>query len=584
MKLQGRIVGLLLCAATALSAREFRAPAMVNPRGYDFDIADLDGYHFEVNTTMYNRQANRAFTSEHGTKTQALTGIIFNSDEFRLSHIFSEAKVPLTAKDYNPFMRIMKIKPRADYTEYGMHLGFTVSKEVIRDKGSFGVRVNMPFKSVAWTRKDAGSRHDMETKDIVSKEMLGTISSPRFAYRLDFLEAIPTGTKGSQVTYSKGDITVFGSAKTESDGSKGAAAIYSPEGIAPKGNVVGAQPKPTSSSTATVLPVLPATLDNMSVDTQYAISGSTNYSSLDVSTADTATRVQDQDKKAQVWITSLHKEGTTGSYATNATSDISNGIDDYLGTFTANSYEWLHDHGYEFDNESNKQVGVGDIDVDLFYQHVLNDRMTFEVFAGGRIPTGAGKDYSGNPYRAHVGNGEHMEVRMGGKAQIEARHWLALVIDGSYSAALSSTEKRCAVPEKSLIKNMGQAVDADVKWHHAVGNCELHFCHPRTTDLTGMLGYQMYYKSKDTVAFKKTSVDSWLGKLYDGTAYTQANTTTLSNELAAANTDQYAHRIKGGLTYQFSDWFSMTMGGAFTFAGKNMPKDFDMFGSCSVTF
>jgi hypothetical protein len=50
----------------------------------------------------------------------------------------------------------------------------------------------------------------------------------------------------------------------------------------------------------------------------------------------------------------------------------------------------------------------------------------------------------------------------------------------------------------------------------------------------------------------------------------------LDNALAAANTEQVAHRMKLGFTYHLSDWCSVSASGAITLAGQNMPKEMDM--------
>ena len=64
--------------------------------------------------------------------------------------------------------------------------------------------------------------------------------------------------------------------------------------------------------------------------------------------------------------------------------------------------------------------------------------------------------------------------------------------------------------------------------------------------------------------------------------YTVENTITLDNALASANTEQFAHRIKGGMTYHLSDWCSLSAGGSITFAGQNMPKELDVYAACRV--
>jgi len=581
--LVGIITGLM--SVSLVSAREFRVPLQAMLLSHDFEPKVDEGLHVWVNSVVYNRQANRAFM-KHGMSTKHLSALFFNKDEFRLSKVFENCLVARDTQYYNPFMRVMKIRPRVSYYESGMVLSGSIDKELILDKGRIGIRVSLPFRTVELVRRDLGSRRDSQIEDVqkfAKNAVATTTAAPGFAYRLDFLEALPQSISGySAVTYSTSGINVFdnvaGVAEGGTDAGKmRAAAVSAVEGQLPETTLVGVSCEPTG------LADLPITLSSLSTTTYYKV-GTGDYSALSDEAASTvAARIALQDKKAAVWITSTHR--AVGEYTEGgATESISGEMTTLLKTLNVNTYEWLHDRGYVFD--SSKRVGVGDLDLEVFYEHVLSDRLFIELIAGVSVPLSSGNNYAENPYRAYLGNGEHWEVRLGGKGSYEIMQWCNIVLDAAYSLVLDGKEWICSAPEGSLIKNIGSKQEATVSWGYFVGNLDVTFQHPQTSDLTGTLGYQLYYKDRDSISYKTASVESWLGKKYNSSAkdYSTVNNVTMSGSLAAANTEQYAHRIKTLVTYHISDWCTFNLGGSFTFAGQNCQKSVDIFGGCAVSF
>ncbi|MGD1997575.1 MAG: hypothetical protein PVJ92_01530 [Candidatus Dependentiae bacterium] len=568
---------LLVATISGLQAREFRAPYVTVPFSHDFDPSDDEGFRYQLYSTPFCRQAHRAFT-KHGTATKHLSALFFNEDDFRLTKIFPDAQVPHNTKYYNPYMRTMKIKPRATYYEQGIQLGASIDRTVWRDRGRLGVRVNVPFKSVEIERKDGGGRYDSQTQDVVARQINdATGDNLGYAVRLDFIEALRKNAAGNSSVNYKGATRV--QVLDTAIGADNVAALYSPEGRTPNVSQVGiAQAQVTTTN-------VPADLEGMAEDTVYAFESATDnfYAGLDdASQASVAERVALQDAKAGVWLTTVHHDTTKLPISASVSEKLSQKVGTMISISNANVYEWLHDRGYDF--ESNRRVGLGDIDVDVYYEHMLTDRFTFEVCAKAKLPTASGNDYAGNPYRAHLGNGEHFEIGGGVRFGGEMFSWLHLNLDGNYMFALEGTEHRCAAPTGSLIRNIGPVVDADVSWSTVVANADVTLVHPQTNDLTVSLGYQFMYKDQDKINFKLASVDSWLGKIYDSGDYTLDNTMAIDGKLLARNTERYAHRAKINMTYHFSDWFTMGLGGAFTFAGQNAPKSLDWFYHCSATF
>lgn len=579
------------CALLAMTVQgsEWRAPLIEGVHGHDFDPAMRGQWRVTSDVDGYMRSAHRSF-GKHGFSTQELPAIFFNKESFRLSNIFENCLVPHNTQYYNPYMRVMTISPRAQYKEQGAIVSMKAERTVFKGKGRWGVRAKLPIRSIEFERLDQGGRRDSQSEDVMKQQKNeNTQSSLGFGYRLDFLEAMPTKDfRQSQVDYESvlgADtfIRMFGGDTRGVDGIRKSGAIYSPEGYTPRGSRVGVLASGVSTTQ------LPVGIDNLSGDTVYYLGNSASYAHLsDDAARDVVTRVANQDKKATVWIVSTHDED--GDLITDSASEnISKEMKDLMPTFNANCYEWFHDRGYDLD--STREMGIGDLGVELYYEHVLSDRALAHLAFVSSLPTSYGtagreNDFSKNPYQARLGNGHHVELGSRVGFEIEALSWLAIHLNGQYTFALERSETLCAVPEGSLIRNMGPGIKADVSWSGFVGNLDFHWCHPYTSDVTGYVGYQFYYKAEDKVRFSESTMESWLGKTYDATVdvrdYTVANLMTLDNIRAGANTEQLAHRVKLGVNYHFSDWLSINAGGSLTIAGQNMPRELDWHLGCRI--
>ena len=82
-----------------------------------------------------------------------------------------------------------------------------------------------------------------------------------------------------------------------------------------------------------------------------------------------------------------------------------------------------------------------------------------------------------------------------------------------------------------------------------------------------MVGYNFYYKIKDTVKFADETVTSSL--LDSGAGPWTLNTDSIVNR-----TNQILHKAQFELFHYF-DCFELFLGGAQAFAGKNAPKESD---------
>lgn len=258
---------------------------------------------------------------------------------------------------------------------------------------------------------------------------------------------------------------------------------------------------------------------------------------------------------------------------------IADAIDNAVALYDEDPYEWLLNKGnYEFETQT--RTGLGDIDLDLFYEHIFSDDWISELMIGVRFPTGSGDDYTGNPYKVQLGNGEHFEVKLGGMAAWKPLEWMNLKLDSYVSFVLEASEERCATFEGAYIKNMGPKVSADVDWTYFVLRLDSTLFHPKTNDISATVGYEFYYKTKDNIHFKDKTITPWYGDQTDGTSLAA----TIDSALAEQNTQSIAHKLRGEVRIQINEWFELVGGGAFTFAGKNIARELDAHGGFNVKF
>jgi|SaaInlStandDraft_4_1057021.scaffolds.fasta_scaffold17193_2 hypothetical protein len=582
----------IICGS--LVAVEFRSPYLSEkgPLRYVFKKQNEDDYGVRVWTINYSREAHKAFMS-HGVKTKPLTELFFNKSEFRLREIFEESNVPLVSEYYNPYVKVLKIKPRAEYNETGITIGARFDYPVYKNKGRIGVRVNIPFRKIEIERQDQKGRDTAQLQNLTIEERQASGSSnyQGMGYRLDFLEALPVDTiKNSMVQYGDGTSYYFSIAGQEAaiasvpTTNAQVALVSSPEEYVPRQNVGVQKSSLSSSDYFDASTSIRSLKDDASV--VYWVKQS-DFNVLDESYYTKAVdRLALQEDKARVWLTTLHS-GIND--AGDATTNVRSTAAESIKIFNENIYEWLADRGFVL--EDNKRAGLGDIDLDFFYEHLFDDDVIFEGVIGVRFPTGGGSKYAGNAYRPSLGNGEHWEVKFGGMVVWQCLDWLNVKFDTYCSFVLESCEERPAAFKNAQIKNFGPRADADVNWSYLVGRLDCNLFHGETKNLSSSIGYEFYYKTSDKVGFKNTTITSWLGRQWvnNGTEGSpdmvyEDMPHELSDSLAAKNTEAIGHKLRFETSYRFSDWFELFAGGSYTVAGQNLPRELDSHAGLHVTF
>lgn len=561
-------------------------PAVKSSRGKN------KGWGINSFSSWYSRTAHETFMA-HGTTTKPLSALFFNSEDFRLSHIFQDCHVPLNTQRYNPYMRVLKMQPRVEYTESGALLGVSFDRAV-GSQGRWGVRVQTAFKEAQLERKDKGWRDTRQTQNVVSgqvRELTGSGGEKRPAaarvYRLDFLEALPQGVSGNvAVTFpepgSGGGVSVFDN-PIESDGTNIAASLaYSPEGHVPRGFHLVVRDLDSGEGSTEVGGQVSANLEPGTEGIAYEVADGADMSALSDGNSTSMTgaaRAALQDKKATYWVSSTFASDLSMN---DTSAAIKLGVVDALEQYNENTFEWLHDRGYKF--ESDKCVGLGDTQVDLYFAYNWSSHFSSEVFARVVAPTATGKDIATNPYHIHLGNRGHWECGVGGAIDWAVFDNVRLSLGGDVNVVAKHKEQRPAVFSGSLVKNIGPALTANTSWQYVNAHALLTWVHPRNADFATTVGYKLLYKSEEEVGFIVAQTESWLGKKYNTTSktYVDANNLTVDNTLAAANTMAFAHTFTMSMRYHLSDFVSVNAGSSYVFAGKNMPQETTMQLGCVV--
>jgi hypothetical protein len=252
--------------------------------------------------------------------------------------------------------------------------------------------------------------------------------------------------------------------------------------------------------------------------------------------------------------------------------------------------------------QSNERIGLGDIDVDGFYEHTFNDQWRGELMLGVRFPTSTHNKQCKNPFAVSLGNGGHFELKLGAMGVWMPLSWMNIKLDLLYSFVLQKREKIPASFQGSCIKGFGPCADADVDWGYFLGHLDFNFFYCKA-DLSTTIGYELYYKTKDSICFKcNTTNCHCLGQVWalsDGTPVTinmpsaqvlagnpsfQNFALGLDSCAAASNTERVAHRVRFETHWRATQCLSLYMGGAYTFAGKSISQENDIYAGLTVYY
>lgn len=605
------------------------------------------GYGMRYWASFYFSGANKAFSEHHGTKTQDISALFFHGGltpkgdspfdkgySFRTTQMFQDWYVSEKTEFYNPLLRTSKLRLSVRYDEYGTVFGTVWDMPIIKNHGRIGLRASIPAKKIKVSKVDMeGVRQGAELQDVLSVQSgstkgTATTDSARqnhnsiILVRMDFAEALGQSSDNNtalefrnngRVIACAGDVnfkpstgstvageplpTVVGGKlpltnQSNQNASSSVAIIHSPEGLVPRSNetnivLVKASDLSTNSkqSVSDITGLKDGDFAIFYVGNDYTPLAETASQSL-------KTRKAMQDAKAQLWlcpIVAKDYETPTGTAQPNANdgkilSTLPNGVLSVMRNLadqvTENTYEWFHDKKIDF--ETYTKEGFGDLDIDFFYHHIFNKQLEAEASIGLKAPTGGRNKWDNNPYKVCLGNGGHWEVKFGGMGSWSPNNMFGLKAQGYYSFVLNEIEERHATFKNSIVK-IGPSVEADVKWQYFVGNLDLNISHFSAKDITGLIGYQFYYKRNDQIKFKKSKTSSWLGSILENGKY-KTYEMELDPLLAEVHTNSISHRLRFETSFVMTDWLEFFAGGAWTFAGRNSLRSIDGHAGFNIAF
>ncbi len=628
----------LALAGGSVFATDFHAPLPGGPLRYDFEKIEKNKSIFNCWTTGYMREADKAYM-KHGFNTHPLTALIFGKSEFTISEAFANATVGDSYwQNQNPNLSTVMVAPRVSYSERGMVLGASLAYPVWANKGRVGLRGSLPLRSVRMEKDDEMEHANIgDQRKAITGDMryinptdanLGgagaaadlkplTMANVSY-YNLKYLSGIKgldgagkvvtlysTDADGQNVKIggkpyvAAGDKGTIGKTakmipmlilKGNADGTppigKGGGVLYDTRvaGAAP-----GTAAYANALTTDTRVAYMPA---DMSVAGNIVAGGAITLAPANavgagvakVLSLDPVVSNKVADIPGDLWATTIHgANGTPVAESGEAKTTIDTALANYQQDVTA----FLGKQVYVF--QTYNLTGLGDADLDLFYSHNFSDRWNGEIYGGVKIPTGAGDKYYGNPYKMNLGNGDHFEIKVGGKIACATTKCLTIKADAHYNFVLDATEKRMAVFAGSTVKNIGPRADADVSWGYFTGNLDVTLYHPKTKDIATTIGYELYYKTEDRITFKDKSMAHFLGGAWVEPTATAVgefveNKQLLGNKEARKGTEGIAHRGYVEGSYAFSKYLGMSVGGKYTFAGQNVPCEGEVFTGFNVKF
>lgn len=606
---------LLLLAALAVSssafATEFRTPYMSDRGPLRHSFKKLNKKKMNINTwsTVHTKEAHKAFL-KHGTDSKELTALLFNKSTFQFNEFLPNAVMPLDAPNYNIFMNALSYSPKAKFFEYGATFGGRIDFPIWKEengcvKGRIGLRASVPFRTIEVERQDFAPETASVDNALAQVVKTGIIRVQRTAagavapvgsqvdveataYRLDFVAGIRDAAKNSVVSAPvPNEFRIFGQDIAAASAAAATAGLVADVNGAPEivaWNLTTVLSDANFNTNGLVKAsefVNPANdLSGVAATHVADFFNSVDYRALQPATVNPvgAAGANDITTLAAAktsWL--VFKRASDGNVNTRLVGNEAQAIDrmlqDRIRGLNKDPFAFLSENGFIFD--SYKRSGLGDIDLDVFYEHAFNKHMLAELVLGVRFPTGTTKNSCNNPYRAiaKLGNGEHFEIKLGANFAWDACKWFSIKLDASYNFVLEGKEQRAAVFAGSTVKNIGPCTDADVDWGYFIGRVDFQFVHPKTCCLSTVMGYEIYYKTEDHLTFKKTNLQSWLG--------TDAK---LDSNLARKNTESISHKGRMESTYQANKYLDIFWGGSVTFAGQNVFRDMDAHGGFNVRF
>jgi hypothetical protein len=124
----------------------------------------------------------------------------------------------------------------------------------------------------------------------------------------------------------------------------------------------------------------------------------------------------------------------------------------------------------------------------------------------------------------------------------------------------------------ACVKNIGPCIDAEIGWSYFLGHFNLTFVPPCNPYVGFALGYEPYIKHQDHIRLEQDTARDFLG-----------NTQTLDPRVLERKTEVISQRVITEVFY-VENAYTFSAGWTYVFAGKNVPKDRDLYVGFQVSF
>ncbi len=573
-----KILGVMvLLSVVTICARELRTPINWCPdavRDPEFLDAECRIGGVGIWGRGFYRTAQDTFSECDGTTTEPLSALWFNRADFAGKDIFANGVV---ANQSNVWLIISTLSPRFRYTQRGVVLGSAVSVRLHEDKVHVGLRADLPFSIIDVDRFEKCGQNDTdlggETLDDViayKPEVVQDGSGvdrgmSNFAYRLDFLSALPLGVIGLVsdmpfVNYKNTDfpnnpITIANEDITDSgvDGNSPIFVCRSDDGP-PSGQFYQYQDAAVPAINGNGSGIAQNGYDYWAVGTDYTPLKS------DLATQKTlwiipgvVQRLHAVDQRPEaIRITTALKQ---------LLEDLN--LDESVDDFFARQ-------GVCF--TSQRSAGLGDMQLELFANYLTSETTYVEGVFGLTLPTAEKIDDPQQILKMPLGNNGHVETKLALYGSWKPLNWFTLKADAAYSLVLKAQENVATAFTGATIKNIGPTTQAKISWSYFVGDLAMTFLNPKNSYVGVTIGYQFYAKMKDKICFCSPTAKDFMGDVHE-----------LDSCLLARRTNVMSHKGRIELFCQTKacDFF---VGYEHVFAGKNAMKETSLHLGLSVGF
>ncbi len=526
----------------------------------------------------YYRGADQAYISKDDCdsnkstrNTEPLSQLFFGKADFRGEEAFAGGML-VTPPSGTPALSFAKLSPRFDYNEWGAVFGLHVQRRFEDSNWRTGGRVSVPVKviEVEQSRSCGSERLEEGFADVIVRRQEapggGSNLVDANAYRLDFLSTLLFNDQ-PLVQYGDGttaNVTRIGGLDaSEFVNTAGQAHVYALG--ASQGRITNLQDRLTENPTN--VPRLNA--DGSGVpDNARRLFARANQNYRDA-------LGQDREAQSKLFIV---PSGNNSDSLDPIANTIQNTIEFVLNqidlTERNSAEQFFKDHGVLF-CQSDRQTGIGDVDVEWYVGYDKDNKWYIDYISGIRLPTGTKVSDPGLLLQQSTGNNRHVELKWALEGGWSPNDWFTFRAYASYSYVVRRTEQRAPAFKGATIKNVpaGLPVDTKVRWGYFLGNLDFTVFHPHTRNIGGTFGYELYAKQKNKVSFDcGNKARDFFGVERE-----------LDEEVLERNTNTLTHKIRGEAFYRIG-YGEIFAGGSHVIAGRHAMKETEIHAGITIYF